>query len=100
MVDLTPIITAVLTLIFSLITAFLIPYIKTKVSAEQFATIKLWVQVAVQAAEMLYVGSSRGEEKKKYVIEFLNSKGFTLNAEEIENLIESAVLELKQSQVK
>lgn len=100
MVDLTPIITAVLTLIFSLITAFLIPYIKTKVSAEQFATIKLWVQVAVQAAEMLYIGSGRGEEKKKYVIEFLNSKGFTLNAEEIENLIESAVLELKQSQVK
>lgn len=100
MVDLTPIITAVLTLIFSLITAFLIPYIKTKVSAEQFATIKLWVQVAVQAAEMLYVGSGRGEEKKKYVLEFLNSKGFTLNAEEIENLIESAVLELKQSQVK
>lgn len=100
MVDLTPIITAVLTLIFSLITAFLIPYIKTKVSAEQFATIKLWVQVAVQAAEMLYVGSGRGEEKKKYVIEFLNSKGFTLNAEEIENLIESVVLELKQSQVK
>lgn len=100
MVDLTPIITAVLTLIFSLITAFLIPYIKTKMSAEQFATIKLWVQVAVQAAEMLYVGSGRGEEKKKYVIEFLNSKGFTLNAEEIENLIESAVLELKQSQVK
>lgn len=88
MVDLTPIITAVLTLIFSLITAFLIPYIKTKVSAEQFATIKLWVQVAVQAAEMLYVGSGRGEEKKKYVIEFLNSKGFTLNAEEIENLID------------
>ena len=100
MVDLTPIITTVLTLIFSLITAFLIPYIKTKVSAEQFATIKLWVQVAVQAAEMLYVGSGRGEEKKKYVIEFLNSKEFTLNAEEIENLIESAVLELKQSQVK
>ena len=100
MVDLTPIITTVLTLIFSLITAFLIPYIKTKVSAEQFATIKLWVQVAVQAAEMLYVGSGRGEEKKKYVIEFLNSKGFTLNAEEIEDLIESAVLELKQSQVK
>lgn len=100
MVDLTPIITTVLTLIFSLITAFLIPYIKTKVSAEQFATIKLWVQVAVQAAETLYVGSGRGEEKKKYVIEFLNSKGFTLNAEEIENLIESAVLELKQSQVK
>jgi LL-H family phage holin len=98
MVDLTPIITAVLTLIFSLITAFLIPYIKAKTTDEQFNTIKLWVQIAVQAAEMLYVGSGRGEEKKQYVIEFLKSKGFTLNAEEIENLIESAVLELKQAQ--
>nr|DAJ03049.1 MAG TPA: holin [Caudoviricetes sp.] len=98
MVDLTPIISAVLTLIFSLITAFLIPYIKAKTTDEQFNTIKLWVQVAVQAAEMLYVGSGRGEEKKQYVIEFLKSKGFTLNAEEIENLIESAVLELKQAQ--
>ena len=98
MVDLTPIISAVLTLIISLITAFLIPYIKAKTTDEQFKTIKLWVQVAVQAAEMLYVGS--GEEKKKYVVDFLNSKGFTLNTEEIDNLIESAVLELKQSQVK
>lgn len=100
MIDLTPIITAVLTLIISLISAFLIPYIKTKVSTEQFATIKLWAQVAVQAAEMLYVGSGRGEEKKKYVLDFLNSKGFTLNTEEIDNLIESAVLELKQAEQK
>lgn len=98
MVDLTPIISAVLTLIISLVSAFLIPHIKAKTSEEQFNTIKLWVQIAVQAAEMLYVGSGRGEEKKQYVIEFLKSKGFTLNAEEIENLIESAVLELKQAQ--
>lgn len=97
-VDLTQIIVAILTLVISAVSAFLIPYIKTKVSAEQFATIKLWVQVAVQAAEMLYVGSGRGEEKKQYVLDFLKSKGFSLNMEEIENLIEAAVLELKQSQ--
>lgn len=97
-VDLTQIIVAILTLAISMVSAFLIPYIKTKVSAEQFATIKLWVQVAVQAAEMLYVGSGRGEEKKQYVLDFLKSKGFSLNMEEIENLIEAAVLELKQSQ--
>lgn len=97
-VDLTQIIVAILTLVISAVSAFLIPYIKTKVSAEQFATIKLWVQVAVQAAEMLYVGSGRGEEKKQYVLDFLKSKGFSLNMEEIENLIEAAVLELKPSQ--
>lgn len=97
-VDLTQIIVAILTLAISMVSAFLIPYIKTKVTTEQFNTIKLWVQVAVQAAEMLYVGSGRGEEKKQYVLDFLKSKGFTLNMEEIENLIEAAVLELKQSQ--
>lgn len=97
-VDLTQIIVAILTLAISMVSAFLIPYIKTKVTAEQFNTIKLGVQVAVQAAEMLYVGSGRGEEKKQYVLDFLKSKGFTLNMEEIENLIEAAVLELKQSQ--
>ena len=47
---------------------------------------------------MIYVGDGRGEEKKQYVIEFLNSKGFTLNTAEIENLIEAAVLELKLTQ--
>ena len=97
MVDLTQIVVAVLSLMLSLVSAFLIPYIKAKVTAEHFATIKLWVKVAVQAAEMLYVGSGRGEEKKKYVVEFLNSKGFTLNMKEIDNLIEAAVLELKQA---
>ena len=39
MVDLTPIISAVLTLIISLVSAFLIPYIKAKTSEEQFNTI-------------------------------------------------------------
>ena len=95
-VDLTQIAVAIITLAISLVSAFLIPYIKSKVTAEQFSTIKLWVQVAVQAAETLYAGSGRGEEKKKYVVDFLKSKGFTLNLEEIENLIEAAVLELKQ----
>lgn len=97
-VDLTQIIVAILTFSISMVSAFLIPYIKTKVTVEQLDTIKFWVKIAVQAAEMLYVGSGRGEEKKQYVLDFLKSKGFTLNVEEIENLIEATVLELKQSQ--
>ncbi len=100
MVDLTQIIVAVLTLVISLITAFLIPYLKTKVSAEKLDTIKFWVNIAVEAAEMIYVGTGRGQEKKDYVVQFLNSKGFTLNVAEIENLIEAAVMELKLEQKK
>lgn len=100
MVDLTQIIVAVLTLVISLITAFLIPYLKTKVSTEKLDTIKFWVNIAVEAAEMIYVGTGRGQEKKDYVVQFLNSKGFTLNVAEIENLIEAAVMELKLEQKK
>lgn len=98
MVDLTQVVIAVFTLIFSLVSAFLIPYLKTKISAEQLDTIKFWVNIAVEAAEMIYNGTGRGEEKKAYVVKFLNSKGFTLNTEEIDNLIEAAVLKLKSTQ--
>ena len=94
MIDLTSLFEAIITLIVALISAFLIPYIKSKVSAEKLETIKKWVKVAVQAAEMLYRESGMGEQKKAYVIEFLNSKGYDLDTDTLSNLIESAVLEL------
>lgn len=94
-IDLTEIIIAVLTLIAGVVAKFLIPYIKERCGAEQLEKIKVWVKAAVEAAEMIYVGSGRGAEKKAYVLEFLNSKGFTVDFESLDNLIESAVLELK-----
>lgn len=94
-IDLTQVVIAVLTLIFGCISAFLIPYLKSKLTTEQLSKVKFWVNIAVEAAEMIYAGTGRGQEKKEYVLKFLNSKGFTLNTDEIENLIESAVLELK-----
>ena len=74
MVDLTQVIVALLTLAISVVSAFLIPYIKSKVSAEQLDTIKFWVNIAVEAAEMIYNGTGRGQEKKAYVVKFLNKK--------------------------
>lgn len=100
MVDLTQVIIAILTFALSSVSAFLIPYIKAKVSSEQLDTIKFWVNIAVEAAEMIYTGTGRGQEKKAYVVKFLNSKGFTLNTEEIDSIIEAAVLELRLEQKK
>lgn len=97
MIDLTNIISAVITLIIAVISTFLIPYLKTKVDEMKFENIKTWVKVAVEAAEMIYTGTGRGEEKKAYVVQYLNSKGYTIDTESINNLIESAVLELKNS---
>ena len=46
MVDLTQVIVALLTLAISVVSAFLIPYIKSKVSAEQLDAIKFWVNIS------------------------------------------------------
>lgn len=100
MVDLTQIIALVIELIIAIALVFVVPYFKQKMSAEQFNEMIMWVNIAVKAAEMLYTGTGRGEEKKAYVIQFLNEKGFTVDAASIENMIEAAVLEMKNSMAK
>jgi len=94
MIDITTVIEAVLALIGALITAFLIPWIKSRTNAEKLDRIELWVTVAVEAAEQIYTGSGKGAQKKAYVLEFLNSKGFDLDWDEIDMMIESAVFNL------
>ena len=98
MIDLTQVATALISLVIALVSAFLVPYLKNRLTTSQFNTMVSWVNIAVEAAEMIYTGSGRGEEKKEYVVNFLNEKGFSLNSNEIDTLIESAVLELKQAQ--
>lgn len=93
----TNVVSAVITLLVAVVTTFLIPYLKERVDAEKFEKIKAWVKVAVEAAEMIYTGVGRGEENKAYVLDYLNQKGYKLDSATIDNLIESAVLELKKS---
>ena len=97
MIDITNVVSAVITLLVAVVTTFLIPYLKERVDAEKFEKIKAWAKVAVEAAEMIYTGVGRGEEKKAYVLDYLNQKGYKLDSATIDNLIESAVLELKKS---
>lgn len=96
MYDITPIIEAVAALIAALITAFLVPYIKSKTTAEQQKEINAWVKIAVSAAEQIFKGSGRGEEKKQYVIAWLKERGVTVDENELDALIEAAVYELTQ----
>lgn len=93
-IDLNTIIEAVIMLIAAIFSAVLIPWIRSKTSAAQFEKIKMWVNVAVEAAEQLYAGSGRGAEKKAYVVEFLNGKGFKIDADSLDKLIEAAVFDL------
>lgn len=54
-----------------------------------------WVKIAVVAAEQLYKGSDRGEEKKAYVLDWLNKQGITIDADKLDAMIEAAVHEIQ-----
>lgn len=94
MFDITNVIEAVAALIAAVITCFVIPYIKSKTTAEQQQKINSWVKIAVTAAEQIYTGSKRGAEKKQYVIDFLKEHGIALDEARVDALIEAAVYEL------
>lgn len=101
MVDLTPIFQAGLALIAALVTAFLIPWIKSKMSTEKQVQLAHWIGVAVEAAEQIITGSGKGAEKKAYVVAILAEKGYILDVEnvatDIDALIEAAVYQLKEN---
>lgn len=96
MYDLTPIVEAIAALIGVVITCILVPFIRSKTTAEQQKEINAWVKIAVAAAEQIFTGSGRGEEKKEYVIAWLKERGFVVDEGELDALIEAAVYELNQ----
>lgn len=93
--NITPIIEAALLLLAAIFTTVVIPYIKSKTTAQQQTEINAWVRIAVSAAEQIFNGSGRGAEKKAYVLEWLKQRGITVDEAKLDAMIESAVYELK-----
>lgn len=100
-IDLTPIILAVITLIFGLLMRYVIPSIKQKTTADQLELIRAAVKTAVYAVEQLYK-SKPGQEKKQLVIQFLKENGYLIDDKQVESevdyLIEQFVKELNLEQ--
>lgn len=94
MFEITPIVEAIFALVAAVVAYILIPYIKSKTSVEQQQNINGWIKIAVAAAEQIYIGDSRGAEKKQYVLDFLETKGFKIDENSLDAMIEAAVLEL------
>lgn len=94
--NITPVVEAVAALIAAIITAFVVPYIKSRTTTNQQQQINAWVRIAVTAAEQIYAGSGRGEEKKAYVIDWLRKHGVTVDESKLDALIEAAVFELNK----
>ena len=93
--NITPILQAVAALLAAIVTAVIVPYIKSKTTASQQAQINTWVQIAVSAAEQIYSGPGKGEVKKAYVLKWLHDRGVMVDGAQLDALIEAAVYELK-----
>lgn len=89
--DITPIINAAIALIGAVIVAFVVPWIKSKTTAQQRDDLIKWVKIGVSAAEQIFKGANRGAEKKAYVINFLKEKGFEVDAATVNNTINNIV---------
>ena len=94
--DFTDIMECIIALLSAVITTFLIPYLKQRLSEEKQKKLLFWVKTAVKAAEQLF-GSKTGQQKKDYVVAFLLSKGIVFDVDEVTALIESEVYRLSDT---
>ena len=96
-IDLTQVVIALVGLMFAVITKYAVPWLKSKIKEAGREDAAFWAIKAVDAAEKLYKESGMGAQKKEYVKQFLEGKGFTFNPGEIDVVIESAVLEMQHA---
>ncbi|MCL2068419.1 MAG: phage holin family protein [Oscillospiraceae bacterium] len=95
MIDLTPILQALAALFCTVVTALIIPFIKSRTDCERLERIQHWIRIAVGAAEQIYQDPKSGVEKKAYVHRSISAHGFHVDAATLNALIESSVYTLK-----
>lgn len=80
------------------ITGYIIPYIRLKMSTTQLDEIEKWVEKAVSCAEIIFDVPKSGAEKREYVINFIdktfNSKKQIITRDQINILLEAAVKQM------
>ena len=95
MIDVTPLANALIMVLAVLITVYLIPWIKSQTTEKQRKEVEAWVKIACAAAEQLY-HTDMIQDRKQYVIDFLAKKNLKINPDELDKMIEAAVLEINK----
>lgn len=97
-IDLTQIAEAIITILFAVISLYLIPWIKSRTTASQQEYIRAAAHVAVYAAEKFW-GAGHGDEKLEYATKVLKEDyGITLNLNKLEAVIDAAIKEMEQAE--
>ncbi len=95
MIDVTPLANALIMVLAVLVTVYLIPWIKSQTTEKQREEVEAWVKIACAAAEQLY-HTDVIQDRKQYVIDFMMKKNLKVNPDELNKMIEAAVLEINK----
>lgn len=93
-IDLTQIFEAFIALAAAVATHKLVPWIKSKVSRQQFENLCAMAKASVYAAEQIFEAGDN-EKKLGYAIERLKKAGFEVDEETLREAVEKAVFDLK-----
>lgn len=111
--DITPIITALLELVFACFTVvisfviqrYLVPWLKSKFTESEYATLSDFIAQMIKAAEQCEENGlfdefeEKGAAKKDYVLKLVKSyceeKGFTFDEEVVSGMIEGLIKDVK-----
>jgi len=93
------IVSAIITIITALITAYVIPWLKTKINENQMVQINKYIELAVRCANQVYTPEEWPQKKEfvfDYITEIVNKKfSISLSQEDIDLMIEGIVNEVK-----
>lgn len=73
-IDITQIVVALIGLMGVVITTVAVPLIRSKVTNEQWETIKNYALAGVQAAEIMFNAQGKGEDKLEWVSEYIEAQ--------------------------
>lgn len=93
----------VVTVCAALVTAYVVPYLRTLRSDKRYSALIDMVRVAVLAAEQTITGSGQGAVKKEQVLDFVRAwmqkQGIDITYDQLSQLIEAAVYDMKRGAI-
>lgn len=98
MLDLTPLVEALLALATTAITIFFIPWLRERYGNETLEKARNWVQIAVYAAEKVY-GAGNGEQKLAYAEQMLAKHKIKLDTDTLMAMVDAEIKKMEQSDI-
>ena len=93
-IDITQIVVAVIGLLGIIITSVIVPLIKSKLTNSQWETILNYALAGVQAAEIIFNAQGQGEDKLRWVSEYITKQcaahGIKIDMDTVRVAIENA----------